>query len=193
MPAVEVSDAGVMAGHERITAKANGLIEQGGELDRPVALDAGIGGATAPVIIDKAVDDPRPEVVRVVEHVVGDVELGGNPPGVFGVADRAATGGGSLARRTRPHLEGDPDDLMAFRLHQRRGHRRVDPARHRDEDPHTVTLSTWLSIASMTRSAASPASATVEVHPNENRSERLACSRLRPIADSTWETVVAPE
>src|SRR5712692_7328988 len=35
-----------------------------------------------------------------------------------------------------PLLERDSDDLMALGLQQRRGHRGVHAARHRDRDPH---------------------------------------------------------
>ena len=91
-----IGDPGVMAGDKKITAEAGALVEEYGELHGAIALHAGIGSPTLPVLVDEAVYHSRLEMARVVEHVVGDVELGCHPASVLGIPDRAATGGRSL-------------------------------------------------------------------------------------------------
>ena len=58
-----------------------------------------------------------------------------------GVVDVLAGAAGALAVGRRAmivELEGDPDDVVALRLEQRRGHRGIDAARHGDDDPDVL-------------------------------------------------------
>ena len=58
-----------------------------------------------------------------------------------GVMDVLAGAAGALAVGRRAmivELKGDPDDVVALRLEQRRGHRGIDAARHGDDDPDVL-------------------------------------------------------
>ncbi len=179
---------GVMAGGEQLASERLGAVEERREPDGAVALDARVGRLPAGVPIGERLDDGGAEPLHVVEHVVGDVELGCDPAGVLGVADGAAAGGGHLARRPFPLLEGHPDDLVPC-LHEQGGcHRRVDPARHGHQHLHRSAP-----ITAATSSAAAGPSAGRSGQPKLKRTHSAASAPAMPIACKTWDDRTAPE
>src|SRR5262249_11430411 len=108
--------------------------EQVVELDRLVALDARHRRLARRVALGEAVDHRLLEAALVVEHVVRNADVGGDAARVVDVAAGAA---GALAvgcLAVVVELQGDADDVVALGLEQRRRHRRVDAARHGDDD-----------------------------------------------------------
>jgi hypothetical protein len=122
-------DARMVAGGEVVEAEQACPLQQGAELDHAVALDTRVGcGALrvrAHIRIHHAVSKRR----GVVEHVVGDPELGGDPACVLDVG-HAATAGIGLAA---PELQRDARDVVALAQQQSRGYGRVDSAAHGHE------------------------------------------------------------
>ena len=110
--------------------------EQRPELDVRVAVDARRRRPAVEVGVEERLEDAGVELALEVHDVERDVELGGDAPGVVGRVERAAA---LLELRVRvgdvvqPHPHAD--DLVALLVEERRGDGRVDPARHRDEDP----------------------------------------------------------
>ena len=105
-----------MAGGERVGAELARGLQQVAELDRAVALDARHRRLAERVAVGEIVDDGLAKAVLVVEHVMGNAELGGD---VAGVVDVLAGAAGALAmgRRTMVvELQRDADDVVAFRL-----------------------------------------------------------------------------
>ncbi len=115
-------DPSVVAGHEHVTAEGGGPLEEGAEAHGAVALDAGIRGLPRHVDLAETFDDVAPELVDVVEDVIRHIQLGRHPPGVLGVADGAAAGGGHRTVGALPLLERHPDDLVSLFEHERRRH-----------------------------------------------------------------------
>ena len=125
-------DAGVVAGGHGVEPEQHGPAQEAVELQVPVALDAGVRGAAGRVVGHVGSHHVLVEVVGEREHVVGDAELLGHPPGVVDVGHRAAP----RVTGAAPQLEGGADHLVALLLEQGGGHRRVDPTAHADQDPH---------------------------------------------------------
>ncbi|GAA0004067.1 hypothetical protein BRDID11002_40680 [Bradyrhizobium diazoefficiens] len=99
------------------------------------ALDARHRRFTKSIRVGEIVDDGLAKTVLVVEHVMGNAELGGN---VAGVVDVLAGAAGALAMGRRAmvvELERDADDVVALSLEQRSRRRGIDAARHGDDDP----------------------------------------------------------
>ena len=189
-------DARVVAGGDRVDAERGGPSQQPIELEVPVALDARVGRAARGVVGDVGRDDLRVEVVAEVEHVVVDAELVGDASGVVDVGDRAAAGVALAA----PQLHRDAGDAVAPLDEQRRGDRRVDAARHRDDDlsvrarahANAPAILRSCATAAGTASSARSTSAAVDGQPSESRSEPCASSRLTPMAASTCDGSCAP-
>ena len=124
-----------MAGGERLRAELARGLQEVAELDAAVALDAGHRRLAQRIGIGEIVDDGLAKAVLVVEHVMGNAELGGH---VAGVVDVLAGAAGALAVGRRAmviELQRDPDDVVALRLQQRSRRRGIDAARHGDDDP----------------------------------------------------------
>jgi hypothetical protein len=114
--------------HQDVAFEVFEPVEEPVELDRPIALDARVGCPTRHIVGDEAINDTVSKLRRVVQHVVGDIELARHPAGVLGIGDRATAGGRCLAIGPGPHLESDSDHIMTGVAHQSRRHRRVDTA-----------------------------------------------------------------
>ena len=72
------------------------------------------------------------ELLGEVEHVMGDTEGVGHPPGVVDIGHRAAP----RVRHTAPQLQGGAHDVVASLGQQRRRHRRIDSPRHGHQNAH---------------------------------------------------------
>jgi hypothetical protein len=101
-------DAGVVTGGQRVEAEPPGPLEEGPELDVPVALDTRVGCPPGGVLADVGLDHGVVEIVGEVEDMVGDPDLIGHPPGVVDVGHRTAAG----VRVPAPQLQGGPDHLV---------------------------------------------------------------------------------
>src|SRR5215831_19245881 len=124
----------VVPGRERLGAELAGGREQVVELDRLVALDAGDRGLARRIALREAVDHRFLEAALVVEHVVRNTKIARDPAGIVDVAAGAT---GALAVGCLPmvvELQRDANHVVALGLEQRRGHRRIDAARHGDND-----------------------------------------------------------
>ena len=137
-------DPGMMPGGQGVESQAKGAFEEEAELDRPVALDARVGGTARSMVRDVRVDHGVLEGVGEVEDVVIEAELAGDAPGVLDVGHRAAPAVG----RAAPELEGGTDDLVPGLGEEGGGDRRVDSARHGNEyaDRQARNRSTTLGI-----------------------------------------------
>ena len=124
-----------MAGGEAIGAQFAGEGDQIGELDPLVAQAARHRGAAQRIFVGEAVDHAGAEAAFVVEHIMGDAQAVGDHLGVVNVLPRAARAGALHRFAMIVKLERDPDHLGAGLRGQRGGDRRVDPARHGDDDP----------------------------------------------------------
>ena len=124
----------IVAGGQDAAAEFARRAEQVGELDRPVALDARDRRLARRIALGEAVDHGFLEARLVVEHVMRDADARSDRTRVMDVA--AGTAGALPVRRRAVvvELQRDADDVIALRLEQRGRHRRVDAARHRDDD-----------------------------------------------------------
>ena len=109
--------------------------EQRPELDVRVAVDARRRRAAVEVGVEERRDDPGVELALEVHDVERDVELGRDPPCVVGGIERAAALL-ELGVRVGDVVETHPDtdDVVSGVVQESRRDRRIDPARHRDED-----------------------------------------------------------
>jgi hypothetical protein len=82
-------------------------------------------------------DHAAAELLLQVPDVVGDVEHGRDPAGIFDCRERAAASvPGALPRTPRPLLQGDPDDIVSGLAQQAGRDARVDPSGEGDGNPH---------------------------------------------------------
>jgi hypothetical protein len=79
------------------------------------------------------------ELTLEVDDVVGDADLGGDAPRVVQVVDRTAGAEADLPLALVVQLHRQADDLMALLREQCGGDRRVDPARHSNDDAHAFS------------------------------------------------------
>src|SRR5713226_2208554 len=122
-----------MAGGERRGAEIARGRQKIAKLDPLIAADAGDRRLAAAIAISEIVDDLPLEPALVIENVMGDAETLCDAPGIGDVLASAAR---ALAPRSRAmvvELQRDADDLKAALHQQGRRHRRINPARHRDD------------------------------------------------------------
>ena len=182
---------GVVAGRDGLAlVEVARPTEQRPELHVRVAVDTGARRPTVEVRRQERLDDAGIELPLEIQHVERDPELGRDAPGVVGRVERAAA---LLELRVRVgdvvEAHPDPDDLVALFAEECRRDGRVDPARHRDEDPghagtpcpigSAATAAAPIRIEAMTDGmipAASSISASVVVRPRVSRSAPRASS-----------------
>ena len=98
----------------------------------------GTGVSPERIAIREILDDGFAKTAFVVQHVVRNAEAFGDVAGVVNVLPGAA---GALAMGGRAmivELQGDADDVIALGLQQRGRHRRIDAARHGDDNPRVL-------------------------------------------------------
>jgi hypothetical protein len=74
---------------------------------------------------------------------VRHAESGSRPAGIVQIVERAARSEGGTAVLPGPlivELHRHADDVVTVIGHERRGDRRIDAARHRDDDAHQPAL-----------------------------------------------------
>src|SRR5438552_12352503 len=144
----------VVAGGQPVESELDHAREHEVEAHERIASHAGIRGAAIEVGAVERLDDPFPELAFQVPAVIRNVEQRCHASRVFyGVEGAAsAVARGLIGVIARPLLQGHADHVMALRLQQRGGDRRVDAARHRDGDPHRL----FSTMCCATSSASSP-------------------------------------
>ena len=124
-----------MAGRQHLRAKVARGDEQVAEFDRHIAVDAGHRRLAGHIALGEAIDDRFLEAALVVEHVMRNADALGNAARVIDVPTRAtralAVRGGAVV----VELQRDADHVVALGLEQRSRHRRIDAARHGDDNP----------------------------------------------------------
>ena len=105
-----------------------------GELDRLVAGHAGDRRLAGDIALREGVDDRLAEALLIVEHVMRNAQRFGNATGVVYVLSGAARTGAMGGRAVVVELQRHADDVIAFALQDAGDHRRVDAARHGDDD-----------------------------------------------------------
>src|SRR5574341_17587 len=115
--------ARVMAGRKMIKAVRFRVLEKMLKLDKVVALDAGIGGASPAIFADKIIDNGSGKLGLSVNHAVRDAE-----------AAAYCLGGPDVAAESGRQLHGDAFDLKPLPHEERGGHRTVDPPAHGHEN-----------------------------------------------------------
>ena len=164
--------------------------EQCPELDVRIAVDARARRPAVEIRVEERLEDAGVELALEVHDVERDAELAGHATGIVGRIGRAAALL-ELGVRVGDVVEAHPDadDVVALLGDKRGRDRRVDAARHRDEDP-AQTVTPWPSgsaataaepcrIEAMTRGTTSQAvsiSASVVVRPSDSRSAPRASS-----------------
>ena len=123
-----------MTGRERGGAELAGGIEEVVELHRLVAGDARHRRLAGDIALGELVDHRLPEALLIVEHVVRNRERFGHAPGVVDVLPGAARALPVGRRAMIVELQRDADDVVAGVLQKPGDDRRIDPARHRDDD-----------------------------------------------------------
>ena len=139
-PAGPLLDARVVACRDGVESQRSGPVHHSGKFDALVAADAGIGGATGPILVEEVVDDLALEAVGQVPHVERDAQQISDAPGIARIVDGAA------APRTRPvdgrglgQRQMHSDDLVTLVDKAGGCHRRVHAARHGGDDAHQRT------------------------------------------------------
>ena len=183
--------AGVVTGRDRLAVvEVPGPTEQRPELDVRVAVDARARRPAVEVRVEERLQDAGVELALEVHDVERDVQLRGDPARVVGGVERTAA---LLELRVAVgdvvQAHPDADHVVALLVQQRRRDRRVDPARHRDQDPahartpcpsgSAATAAAPSRIEATTRGTISHAAAissSVVVRPSDRRSAPRASS-----------------
>jgi hypothetical protein len=127
-----------MAGGDVIRAELVGPVDEPAELEVLVAHHAGIRRAAGLVFVGEILDDVLLKFRRLVNQVVGNVELVANRAGIGDRLRAAALVLGAIHAILRPELERDADDLKAL-FQQQRGRRRgINSAAHAAD--HALTF-----------------------------------------------------
>ena len=132
-PRCGVVDAGVVAGGETISPEGAGAGDEVAELHVAIALEAGIGGAAAGVLVDEGVDDLAAEVDLHVDGIEGDADGGAGATGVVHGGDTAAGVGAVVFVLGAEEAEIDAHDVVAAMAHEEGGDGAVDAAAHGDD------------------------------------------------------------
>ena len=123
-----------MAGRQEIGAEIIGRVEQIGEFQVLIAGDARDRSLARDVSSGEWLDHLLEKALLVVEHIMGDVEPRGDVPGVVDILPGAARALAMCRFAVVVKLHRDADHVIALGGEQRRRDRRIDPARHRDDD-----------------------------------------------------------
>ena len=132
-PTVDGAGAHVVTGGHRSRIQLARGREQIGELHGLIAGNAGYRRFTLGIAPCERLDDGFPEARLIVEHVVRDAEAGRHLAGVVNVLSGAAGAAPVRRHAVVVKLQRDAYDIVTGMLHQRRGDRRIDAARHGDD------------------------------------------------------------
>src|SRR6516162_1082369 len=134
--------AHVMPGGERRSTEMTCGAKQIAELDPLIAANARDWRFAAAIGFGKIVDYFRAKAALVIQHVMRNAEPVGNACRVADVPAGAAHALPPDRGAVVVELQGDADNLVAVLDQEGRGHRRIDAARHRDNDP-VVRRAAW--------------------------------------------------
>ena len=134
-PGGRLDPADIVAGREAVGVEVARHRHEVGELDRLVAAHAGQRGLAAQVAVGEIVDHALAEPGFVVEDIVREPGLFGDPAGVADVLPGAAGARPADGGAVVVELQGDADDLIAPGVQHRGGDGTVDTAGHRHHDP----------------------------------------------------------
>ena len=124
----------VVARRQNLGSELARGLQQVAEFDRLVAFDARHRRLAGDVTLGETVDHRFLEATFVIENVVRNTDARGDRAGIMNIA-AGATGAFAVGRRAVVvELERDADDVIAGVCQKRRGHRGIDPPRHRDDD-----------------------------------------------------------
>ena len=138
-----------MPGGEHVGVELLGGGQQLVELDLLVAGHTRDRRLAGNVAVGEGLHDRRLEALLVVEDVVGDAELVGDPARVVDVLAGAAGPAPPDGLAVVVELQGDADDVVALLLEHGSRHGRIDAAGHGDNHaPRTgrsrrLPLSSW--------------------------------------------------
>ena len=120
-----------MTGRDALRSQLLSAAQQGAELHKLIAANAGVGRAPRPVLIGVVADHGVVEDVLEVEHVVPDAEARRDPPCVLSRAQPAAAALVSAVQSRRvPDQHGHADHLEPLLQQQRCRDRAVHAAAH---------------------------------------------------------------
>ena len=125
-------DPGIVPGGDGVRPLVQGPVQQGAELDLPVAVDAGIGSPAVCIGPHEPVHHLLLEKVTQIQHHMGDPHAGGHRPSRLDVVRRAA--------QARPVLvvvkaQRHTGDVTARLLQQQCRRSAVHAAAHGGENP----------------------------------------------------------
>ena len=129
--AVRVAATGVVAGGDQVGAQHQRVLEEGLELDLPVAEDVGVGRAPRPVLLEEVLEHVVPVLGGEVGAVQLDAESVGHRLGIGQVFLRRAVLGAVVLF---PVLHEQAFHGVALLLEEQRGDGGVDTAGHADDD-----------------------------------------------------------
>ena len=192
--------AGIMPGGQGRGAEIPGYTEQIAEFDSLIAADARDRCLAAGVAVDKIVDDRSPEAGLVIEHIMGDAEALGDPRSIVDVASGTAGAAAPCRSAMVVELQRDADDFKPALDQQGRGHRRVDPAGHRDDhsvagrlarqikfwEAHDCAFNPSCQKSASSRAAAAKTPAREEKRPSPPRRANCSSSAAAASRASSW-------
>jgi hypothetical protein len=124
----------IVPGGESVGAELPGGRQQIGELDRLVAGDARDRRFAGNIALGEGIDHRLAEPLLVVQHIMRNAERLGDAARVGDVL-AGATGADTMRRgAVVVELQRHADDIVALALQQAGNDRRIDAARHRDND-----------------------------------------------------------
>ena len=134
-PARPHHPADIMAGRQAIRAEIARGGEQIGEFRPHVALNARDRGATRQIFVGEAIDHRFAEARFMVEHIMRDAQPIAHRARIANVAAGAARPCTTDRFAVIVELQRDADRLCSGARGECGHHRRIDPARHRHDDP----------------------------------------------------------
>ena len=183
-----VVDARVVARRDPLRVDRVGLHEQIAELRERVAAHARNRRAAARVLVHEVVDDVAAERALEIEHVVRHAELLADAPRVVDRVERAARAVGQIVA-VAEELHRRADDVVALLDEHRRGDRRIDAARHRDEHALARSLAVHAQLATprhapraLSTSAGNTSRDAVDARVGRQAAEAHANRRRREVA-----------
>ena len=128
MPAgrLVLPDPGIMSGGQGVSAVVQGPVQQGAELDAPVAVHAGIGGASRCIFTDETVHDLPLKQLPQIQNRVGDAQSISH---AAGVGDVLLLG---IRRTGAAQAQSDAEYLISLLAQQQRCSGAVHAAAHGD-------------------------------------------------------------
>ena len=130
-----------MAGRQNLRAEFAGGVKKIAELDRLVAFQTRHRGLAGHVALRETINHRFLEPALIVQHVVRNADAFGDHTGVVNIPTGAASPLTVGGRTVVVELERDADHIVAGVGQECRRDRRIDPARHRNDNARVGRLS----------------------------------------------------